>query len=109
MSEQQAHETLYLACKRAKTQWRSFTHKPVPKFRRFVKKSFKGKGKGSRYMYTQDDVVYLLNRKGKGNKGKSMGKGFGRSGKNPKDRSGNVLRCRVSPEQGRRQGRQQQR
>ncbi len=100
MSNVEAAEALFGHYRKGKRQWRRFTGKPVRKFRRFVKKSFfgkgKGKGKGKRrsFMYTADDVVYLLKGKGKGNHQHTSGKGFGR-GKNPKDRSGNTLKCRI--------------
>ncbi len=84
MSEEQAHETLYWAYKRAKKQWRRFTGKPVRKFRRFIKRSFKGKGKGRRYMYTQDDVVALLAQKGKRRKRQVYGKRFRPNRQKPK-------------------------
>ncbi|MCP3883759.1 MAG: hypothetical protein GY701_35935, partial [Sulfitobacter sp.] len=100
MSNVEAAEALFGHYRKGKRQWRRLTGKPVRKFRRFVKKSFfgkgKGKGKGKRrsFMYTADDVVYLLKGKGKGNHQHTSGKGFGR-GKNPKDRSGNTLKCRI--------------
>merc|ERR1712240_855563 len=87
--------------------WRRFNGKPVRRFRRFFKKSFrrkgkgKGKGKGKRgnfsrggFFYTQDDVQCFLKGKGKGHRSHTSGKGHGRQ-KNPKDRSGNIMKCRI--------------
>ena len=81
MTDAEASENLYWAYRRAKRNWRRFTGKPVRKFRRFVKRSFKGKGKGSSkggksrsFMYTSDDVVYLLKGKGKGDRRNTSGK-----------------------------------
>ena len=66
------------------------------KFRKTFRRS-KGKGKGrmgarGSFMYTADDVAAFLTGKGKGNRGHTSGKGFGRR-KNPKDRSGQTMTC----------------
>ena len=91
----QATELVYMTYRRGKRFWRRFTGRPVRAFRRyhrrFVKKRFRER---RRHYYdeasedSQDTEVFL---KGKG-KGKSTGKGFGRRG-NPKDKSGNVMKC----------------
>ena len=44
-------------------------------------------------MWTQDDTLAYLKGTGKGNRHHSSGKGFGRR-KSPRDRSGNLMRCR---------------
>ena len=44
-------------------------------------------------MWTQDDTLAYLKGKGKGNRHHSSGNGFGRR-KNPRDRNGNLTRCR---------------
>jgi hypothetical protein len=50
-------EKLYLAYTRTKKAWRRFTYKPVRKFRRFLKRKGKGRGKGLRnYLWTTSDA-----------------------------------------------------
>ena len=100
-SQSEAAEHIYLQYRKAKKRWRRFTGKPVRKFRRYLKsaKRAKGKGKGRNnvtrgFMWTHDDTLAYLKGKGKGNRAHTSGKGFGRR-KNPKDRDGNIMKCRI--------------
>ena len=54
----------------------------------------KSKGKSRGFMWTHDDALTYLKGQGKGNRSGSSGKGFGRR-KNPKDRAGVTLKCRI--------------
>jgi len=97
MSEAEAAENIYMMYRRAKRAWRRFTGKPVRRFRRaikFQKRRRKGKGKGKGFFWTHDDTLVYLKGKGKGHRANSSGKGHGRR-KNPKDRQGNIMRCRI--------------
>ena len=101
MSQTEAAEHVYLQYRRAKRKWRRFTNKPVRRFRRVIKhfrhkgrRKGKGKGGGRPFFWTQDDTLAYLNGKGKGKRSHSSGKGFGRR-KNPKDRDGNIMKCRI--------------
>ena len=101
MSQAEAAEHIYMQYRKARRTWRRFTGKPVRKFRRHMNHHFKkGKGKGKSkgktrgFMWTHDDALTYLKGQGKGNRSGSSGKGFGRR-KNPKDRAGNVMKCRV--------------
>ena len=110
--EAEVAEHIYMQYRNAKRVWRRFTKKPVRKFRRGFKRfrrkgSGKGKGsfrswgqrgKGSGFFLaepTEDEVSAFVAHKGRGKgKSKGSGKGFGRKG-NPKDRNGNVMKCRI--------------
>ena len=97
MTEAQAAEAIYLQYRRAKKVWRRYTGKPVRKFRRRFgqfRRHQKGKGKGRGFFWTQDDVQVFLKGAGKGHRSHTSGKGHGRR-KNPTDRNGNTMRCRV--------------
>ena len=100
MPEQEAAEHIYWMYRRAKRTWRRFTGKPVRRFRRAIKlqkrRRGKGKGKGKVHgiIWTSDDTLAYLKGKGKGHRVNTSGKGHGRR-KNPKDRQGNIMRCRI--------------
>ena len=104
LSERDAAEQIYMAYRRAKRTWRRFTGKPVRRFRRAIKfqkrrhwkgkGKGRGKGKGNGFFWTNDDTLVYLKGKGKGHRSHTSGKGHGRR-KNPKDRTGNVMRCRI--------------
>ena len=102
MTREEATEHLYWQYRTAKKTWRRFAGKPVRKFRRKFRRSSKGRGKGKgrskkgsrNYMFTKDDVQTFLAGKGKGGRSHSSGKGFGRK-QNPRDKSGNIMRCRI--------------
>jgi hypothetical protein len=85
-------EQIYWQMRNAKRLWRRYTHKPVRKVRRFVRKN-KGKGKGGKransFLAEPEMQSYL---KGKGKGGHSSGKGFGRK-KNPTGKDGNRMLC----------------
>ena len=104
LTNAEAAEIVYYQYRAAKRNWRKFTGRPVRRFRRFFKRDFKrrtkGKGKGKSrgktrgFFYTQDDVQVFLKGRGKGNRGHTSGKGHGRR-QNPKDRDGNIMKCRI--------------
>ena len=99
-----AAEAVYYQYRTAKRNWRRFTGRPVRRFRRVFKRDFKrrgkgrGKGKGRGrprgFFYTQDDVQVFLKGRGKGSRSHTSGKGHGRH-QNPKDRDGNIMKCRI--------------
>jgi hypothetical protein len=98
MSQAEAREHIYVQCRKATRTWRSFTGKPVRKFRRHIhrvkKMNGQDKGKSRGFMWTRDDALAYLNERGKGGRSSSSGKSFGRR-KNPKDRAGSVVKRRV--------------
>ena len=101
MTDAEAAEFLYYQHRKAKRVWRRFTGRPVRTFRRRLKRFGKGKGKGKRkgknrgFMFTRDDVEAFISKgKGGGKRSHTSGKGLGRR-KNPKDRNGNTMRCRI--------------
>ncbi len=106
LDDPSAAEHLYWIYRQAKRTWRRFTGKPVRKFRRAMKwRGFrkgkgkgkgrsKGKGKGHSFLWTQEEVLVYLKGRGKGHRANTSGKGHGRR-KNPKDRQGNIMRCRI--------------
>ena len=100
LSQAEAAEQIYTQYRRAKRTWRRFTGKPVRKFRRhfrhFRKRKGKGKGKGhgKSFLWTWEDTLTYLKGKGKASRSHTSGKGFGRR-KNPKDRQGNIMKCRI--------------
>ena len=105
MGEAEAAESLFFQYRKAKRAWRRFTGKPVRRFRRTFNRSLKkggkgygkgsyGKGKRRSFLYTKDDVQAFLSGKGKGHRSHTSGKGHGRR-KNPRDRNGNTLTCRI--------------
>ncbi len=65
-------------------------------FRRNRKGKGKGKGKtkGQSFMWTHEETLTYLKGRGKGSRAHTSGKGHGRR-KNPKDRQGNIMRCRI--------------
>ena len=101
MTQAQSAEHIFMQYRKARRTWRRFSGKPVRKFRRHMNHHFKrskgkskGKGKTRGFMWTHDDTLAYLKGKGKGHRSGSSGKSFGRR-KNPKDRAGNVVKCRV--------------
>ena len=104
MGNAEAAEIVFYQYRNARRVWRRFTGKPVRRFRRDIKKTFKrakGKGKGKKgrgfhrgFFYTGEDVQVFLKGKGKGARSHTSGKGHGRQ-KNPKDRDGNTMKCRI--------------
>ena len=110
MSEQDAHEHIYYQYRNAKRNWRRFTGRPVHRFRRSFKKSHLGCGKGNgsfgrrtpfkksynrgRGFWVSESVMAFLQSKGKGSGKSTTGKGFGRKG-NPRDRNGEIMKCRI--------------
>ena len=106
MSEAEAAEAIFYEYRKAKRTWRRFTGKPVRRFRRTFKRTFKSYGKGKSYgksygkgkrrgfFFTKDEVFAYLKGKGKGHRMNSSGKGHGRR-KNPRDRNGDTMKCRI--------------
>ena len=109
MNDQDAAEHIYYQYRSAKRNWRRYTGRPVRRFRRTFKKSHigRGKGKGSSFgrrtnyrktntrgkgFWFTEPVMTFLQSKGKGSR--TTGKGFGRKG-NPRDKNGEVMKCRI--------------
>ena len=92
MNDTEAAEKLFYQYRAAKRYWRRFTGKPVRRFRRDLKHSFKkrltGKGKGKShgrgrgmrrgFLFTNDGVQVFLKGRGKGHRAYTTGKGHGR-------------------------------
>ena len=104
LSNAEAAESIYYQYRAAKRNWRRFTGRPVRRFRRVFKHNYKRRGKGNGkgrgrgrtrgFFYTNDDVQVFLKGRGKGHRAHTSGKGHGRH-KNPKDRDGNIMKCRI--------------
>ena len=62
MTEAEAADTIFYRYKSARRQWRRFTGKLVKRFRKFFRRSLKGKGRGRiegrgrGFYYTGDEV-----------------------------------------------------
>ena len=66
MSDAEAQEQAYWQHRMAKRRWRRFTGRPARSVRRVIRRrNMKGKGKGGRMFYTQDDVSAYLKGRGK--------------------------------------------